>query len=162
MNELTSIIKAFNNPCSTKNQIKFSGEQLVLALYKANNVQNLDDYRYQAFTRSVHTKKGAVILSSLPPTSASAEEHSYRVFHQIQSWLENYFNPEDWGWKRTGNHLAPICCKNKLHQKKLKKLSPALVNLAAQRNVGVLKQAYAAQQCAKIAMVLNVSINNYM
>lgn len=32
----------------------------------------------------------------------------YRVYYQVQTWLGNELNPEDWGWKLIDNTLEPI------------------------------------------------------
>lgn len=32
----------------------------------------------------------------------------YRVYYQVQTWLGNQLNPEDWGWKLIDNTLEPI------------------------------------------------------
>ncbi|GBP22242.1 Histone-lysine N-methyltransferase SETMAR [Eumeta japonica] len=60
-------------------------------------------------TRKKNTRnKKQVQLSCLPPTSASAIQHFYRVYYQVQTWLDNELNPEDWGWRLIGNTLEPI------------------------------------------------------
>ena len=47
---------------------------------------------------------------NLPPTSAAAKFHSYRVFLQINQWKNSDCNmmPESWGWPRTESGLIPI------------------------------------------------------
>lgn len=47
-------------------------------------------------------------LACLPPTSAAAQQHLFRVYYQVQVWLGNKMNPEDWGWKLVDNALEPI------------------------------------------------------
>lgn len=47
-------------------------------------------------------------MSCLTPTSASAFQHLYRVYYQVQVWLGNELDPEEWGWKLTDNYLEPI------------------------------------------------------
>ncbi|GBL72519.1 hypothetical protein AVEN_192705-1, partial [Araneus ventricosus] len=37
-------------------------------------------------------------LSSLRPTKGAAEQHSFRVYLQIQQWLINQLPPDQWGW----------------------------------------------------------------
>ena len=67
----------------------------------------INKYRYLTFVKNTRNKK-QVQLSCLPPTSASAHQHLYRVYYQVQTWLGNQLNPEDWGWKLTDNTLEPI------------------------------------------------------
>ncbi|KAI4474116.1 hypothetical protein M0804_015008 [Polistes exclamans] len=45
-------------------------------------------------------------LSAYPKSSDI--QHLYRVYYQVQTWLDNQLNPEDWGWKLIDNTLEPI------------------------------------------------------
>ncbi|GBP04365.1 hypothetical protein EVAR_6560_1 [Eumeta japonica] len=38
--------------------------------------------------------KSTFNLSSLPPTQDTARFHTFRVYHQVQSWLGNYNDPK--------------------------------------------------------------------
>jgi hypothetical protein len=49
-----------------------------------------------------------VQLACLPPISASAQQHLFRVYYQVQVWLGNKLDPEEWGWKLVDNTLEPI------------------------------------------------------
>ena len=46
-------------------------------------------------------------LWALPPTSAAAREHSWHVYHQVQSWLGNNPLPSDLGWDLVILTIAP-------------------------------------------------------
>ena len=46
--------------------------------------------------------------TSLPPTSAAAYEHSLRVHHQVQAWLEQDVDPTEWGWKIKEDCHVPV------------------------------------------------------
>ena len=35
-------------------------------------------------------------------------KHSFRVYHQMQSWLGNSVDPENWGWHNQYGELMPI------------------------------------------------------
>ncbi|GBP45037.1 hypothetical protein EVAR_23511_1 [Eumeta japonica] len=65
-----------------------------------------DHLRYKQFAKAV--TKSTFNLSSLPPTQDTASFHNFRVYHQVQSWLGNYNDPEDWGWKKCGKLLMPV------------------------------------------------------
>ena len=55
-------------------------------------------------SKGVHC--AAIDSTSLPPTSAAAYEHSLRVYHQVQAWLEQDLDPTEWGWKiKEGCHV---------------------------------------------------------
>lgn len=47
-------------------------------------------------------------LSSLPPTSAAAQQHINRVYYQVQTWLGKDLQPEQWGWNLQNKILEPI------------------------------------------------------
>lgn len=47
-------------------------------------------------------------LSSLPPTTLATRQHSFRVYHQIQTLLGNEIEPTKWEWKIVKNILVPI------------------------------------------------------
>ncbi|GBN50477.1 hypothetical protein AVEN_13168-1 [Araneus ventricosus] len=53
---------------------------------------------YAAFLKSSTKVKSD--LSPLPPTKGAAEQHSFRVYLQIQQWLNNQLPPDQWGWAR--------------------------------------------------------------
>jgi len=82
--------------CSPQLIVK-NGIRFLLAMYGApSNEELLDTFRYYCFARSTRLNK-AVKLSTLPPTSSAAQQHLYRVCYQVQTWLGNKLNPEDWG-----------------------------------------------------------------
>lgn len=45
---------------------------------------------------------------NLPPTSASAALHTFRTYYQVQDWLVNKLDPEEWVWIRRDGILQPI------------------------------------------------------
>jgi hypothetical protein len=62
-----------------------------LVIYGASSEQkSLDEYRFLYFTKSV-TKNKAVNLNTLPPTSSAAQQHLFRVYYHVQTWLGNEF-----------------------------------------------------------------------
>ncbi|KYQ49578.1 hypothetical protein ALC60_11363 [Trachymyrmex zeteki] len=48
----------------------------------------------------------------LPPTTSAARQHIFRTYLQVQTWLGNYKDPEDWGWRRNNGILEPVCNKS--------------------------------------------------
>ncbi|WAR13570.1 hypothetical protein MAR_027750 [Mya arenaria] len=57
---------------------------------------------------AIQTKKSAVLVQSLPPTSNAAKYHSYRVYLQVQTWIGRDISPTDWGWTMNGDKLVPV------------------------------------------------------
>lgn len=81
-----------------------AGETIFLLLYGSNDrTQTLDALRYIMFQKSL--RKSTAKLESLPPTSASAAQHSYRTYYQVQLWMGNKLNSENWGWTRQNGIL---------------------------------------------------------
>ena len=68
-------------------------------------VNSLNVLRHQRFLNKVATHLTHVDPSSLPPTSASAKFHSFRVYFQVSCWKNpmNTLNPTHWGWKKENN-----------------------------------------------------------
>ena len=80
----------------------------LLIIWEApKKIDCIDKYRCLTFVKNTRNKK-QVQVSCLPPTSASAHQYLYRAFYQVQAWLGNQPNPEDWGWKLTDNILELI------------------------------------------------------
>ncbi|GBN83660.1 hypothetical protein AVEN_78356-1 [Araneus ventricosus] len=95
---MKNIADIFYNPSSTSDAISQAGE-MFLAIYKAPaNEHNLNNHRYAAFLKSSTKVKSD--LSSLPPTKGAVEQHSFRLYLQIQQWLNNQLPPDQWGWAR--------------------------------------------------------------
>lgn len=48
-----------------------------------------------------------MLLAAIGPTSDAAEQHSYRVYHTVQSNLGNVIDPVMWGFKLVNGLLLP-------------------------------------------------------
>lgn len=55
--------------------------------------------------------KSAARLAAFSPTSASAAQHAFCTYYQVQKWLGNHLDPEGWGWCRQRGELMPIKTK---------------------------------------------------
>ncbi|KAB0797138.1 hypothetical protein PPYR_08132 [Photinus pyralis] len=109
---LCNILKEFYNPHATKEKLEEITTQFFIAAYVKSVPQtpDLDSVRYTLYQqyvakRSLNTNFN---LASLPPTSNSAKYHGFRVFHQVQAWLNNNLPPQDWGWILKNGNLHPI------------------------------------------------------
>jgi hypothetical protein len=102
--------EVFSNVGSTKQEIATAGEEALLCLYNAKPGEKLDFLRYKCFCEKVAASTKYVEPKSLPPTSAAAQQHSYRVYSQVQEWkgTDTHLNPENWGWKVNGGTMIPI------------------------------------------------------
>ena len=71
---------------------------------------NLDVKRHQLYLRTIAKQKVCkkFDLATLPPTSAAARQHSFRVYHQVQQWRGVALNPTDWGWRLKDGRLTPL------------------------------------------------------
>lgn len=103
----------FTNPDSSRDSIKQAGEMMMLALYGAGKDKTcINSYRYECFVGSTARFKTEVRLAQLPPTRAATEEHSLRVFLQVQKWLGNdHLRPIDWGWDLQDGMFFPTMTK---------------------------------------------------
>lgn len=81
--------------------------RLICSLYKCKDPKMmLDDYRFFDFKRRVAKSMKSIQLATLPPTTAAARQHSYRVYHQIAQWKGIKLSPHEWGWQ--GSPLEPV------------------------------------------------------
>lgn len=96
----------FYDPEADPDSIADAGEQVMISLYKGRNVNTLDNLRAIAFGQSI--SKSKFNLASMPPTTAAARQHSFRVYHQVQHWLGNGKLAESWGWKMESRGLIPV------------------------------------------------------
>ena len=104
-------MEVFLDSSSTPDAVALAGEEFLLALYGVTSTTlSLNTHRHHCFMKAVatcpiHTQ---MQLATLPPTSAAAREHSWRVYHQVQSWLGNDPLPSDWGWDLVNGQLRPV------------------------------------------------------
>lgn len=105
--DLATHVHTFHKPDANHIEVKKAGECILLFLYGSKDGKlTLNQLRFNLFQKSL--KKSVARLESLPPTSDSAAQHSYRTYYQIQLWLGNKLRPEDWGWTRHNDYLLPI------------------------------------------------------
>ena len=103
------VVKTFNKPNTTKQDITEAGEIFAFALYKAQkNETPINHQRYVLFNTLVGNSSQTVTLARLPSTFAGWQQHSLQVCHQIQAWLGNALDPEEWGRKKSGDIFIPV------------------------------------------------------
>ena len=105
---LKSHVATFMNQASSKERIKEAGEKALLEIYGCPSLQSIDAARVEKFQMKVAASSGYVAPEKLPPTSDAASFHSYRTYHQVQTWRGNDLSPVEWGWSATPNGLVPI------------------------------------------------------
>ncbi|KAK7109451.1 hypothetical protein V1264_013491 [Littorina saxatilis] len=104
--------KVFLQTNSDHQMIAETGEKLLVDIYKGNDGDTLDKLRLVKYHEKVFTGSKQVQPKVLPPTSAAAKYHSYRVFYQVQEWaclgtsLE--LMPEEWGFQLQRGQLLPV------------------------------------------------------
>lgn len=137
---MMEIVDIFNDPNSTKTSIISAGEKFFLSLYGGDNsVVSLNSLRHTNFTKLVakapiHTK---IQLAALPPTSDAAKQHSLRVYHQVQNWLNNELPPCEWGWSIVNNNcLYPITTEQPPAPENLMKLISCNCKCGCERSCG--------------------------
>ncbi|KAK9872193.1 hypothetical protein WA026_016247 [Henosepilachna vigintioctopunctata] len=105
LDKLVEVFQQENCPVQTLFE---NGVRILLALYNApKSEDNIDHFRYTQFIKLTKLNK-PVQLSTLPPTSVAAHQHINRVYYQIQTWLGNDLEPQEWGWMLENGILEPI------------------------------------------------------
>ena len=81
-----------------------------MVFYNGALDDSLDSLRYKRFCEKVSTNKSQIHPQTLPPTSAAAKYHSFRVFYQIMKWkeIDDQMTPLNWGWKKIDDKLMPV------------------------------------------------------
>lgn len=103
---LRDVLLVFYEKNADEEALKLAGEKFFLALYGGDLEDDLDELRYVKFAKS--TTKNKANLASIPPSKASAFQHTLRVYHQTQMWLNNHLDPTKFGWKIQNNCLRPV------------------------------------------------------
>lgn len=102
--QLQKAVELFKDNKIDPNIIAQVGERFLIALYGGNTSEtSINSLRFKCFVKSAAKTK--VNLSSLSPTKACL--HTFRTYYQVQTWLNEYKDPEEWGWKRTSHGLVP-------------------------------------------------------
>ena len=100
-----SVIDAFYSANSPPATTKHVGEHLKLQLISSKS-RSLDEARLSVLEQKSPSSSADIKCEQLPPTSGAAEQHSYRVYHQLQVWDENDIDPISWGWMmNNGAHV---------------------------------------------------------
>ena len=105
----STIIDIFYSRDLTAQEVKYAGEQLFLLLLNCKAYTSLDEARYKVLDQQIQSSSIDITCTQLPPSSGAAEQHSYRVFYQIQQWDEVNLNALEWGWKlKNGDQHFPV------------------------------------------------------
>ena len=100
--------KVFNAESSTHMDIAAAGEEVLVSLYNGKQNERLDVLRYKRFCEKVATSVSHVHPQTLPPSSAAAKYHSFRVYLQVQQWKGFDLDPLEWGWEKRDGGLMPV------------------------------------------------------
>ena len=105
---LQEAIDVFLTPNQDTDAIFDAEVTCLLALYGATTrINTLNEFRYKCFIKET-TKLKKINLAVLPPSEDAANLHFKRVYYQVQTWLDNKLQAEDWGWKREDTGMIPI------------------------------------------------------
>ncbi|KAJ8686012.1 hypothetical protein QAD02_021805 [Eretmocerus hayati] len=103
--DLLPLVDSFYDEKTSSVEVAECGSEIIARLYgtKAENKKKISllDLRYKHFETS--TIKDNFKLECLPPSKGAAAQHSYRVYHQLQTWLGLKKDATEWGWKPTSN-----------------------------------------------------------
>ena len=106
---LRTKLLVFNDPKADRSAVADAGRHLLLAMFGAQNTDDIDSWRYQLYLKVIekYPVHSHFNLAILPPTSAATKQHSFRTYYQVQQWLNEKKNPLEWGWKKINDHLRP-------------------------------------------------------
>ena len=97
---------------SDQQLIAETGEKLLVRLYKGNYSDTLDKLRLVKYHEKMSTGSKQIQPKVLPPTTAAAKYHSYRVYYQVQEWAclgtSLTLMPEEWGFQLRRGQLLPV------------------------------------------------------
>ncbi|GFY41558.1 uncharacterized protein TNIN_378871 [Trichonephila inaurata madagascariensis] len=93
LNQLAQVFQEENCPVQTLHE---NGVRVLLAIYNTPQSENsIDNLRYTQFFKSTKLNK-PVQLFIIPPTSAVVHQHISRVYYQVQPWLGNHLEHQEW------------------------------------------------------------------
>lgn len=105
--DLLSAVHLFQEKNIHQRMLVEAGELFLIALYGGSKEEKcLNTLRFKQFLKSATKTK--INLALLPPSKSSATQHIMRTYHQVQTWIGNYQDPEEWGWCRTYAGLQPV------------------------------------------------------
>ena len=94
---------------ASKEDIRATGEQAILCVYKAKSNETLTSLRCRLFHGKVLSSSSFVKPETLPPTPAAAQYHYFRVYLQVMEWkCVTKLLPEDWGWFCHNGKYVPV------------------------------------------------------
>nr|CAI5842070.1 unnamed protein product [Callosobruchus analis] len=97
LSNLKELAEAFEEKNCPAQRLFESGSQILLAVYNApKSVDSIDHLRYAQYVKLTKLNK-PVQLTSLPPTSGAAHQYFNRAYYQVQTWLGNDLEPQEWG-----------------------------------------------------------------
>ena len=73
----------FDSVASTPSEVESAGEKALVAMYNGKKTESLNKLRLTKYSEKVTKGEIKVEPRSLPPTSAAAKFHSYKVFLQV-------------------------------------------------------------------------------
>lgn len=104
---MKTAVEVFNKNDTSPDLISANGIKFFLAMYSAPAKEvSINNYRYSSLIKPV-SRSRPVKLNLLPTTLDAAQQHLFRVSLQVQKWLGNKLNPEEWGWMSKENILWP-------------------------------------------------------
>ena len=146
---LCTAVQVFNDPQASKNAVAAAGEAFLCVVYGGKIDDNLDVKRHQLYLRTIAKQKvcAKFDLATLPPTSAAARQHSFRVYHQVQQWRGVALNPTDWGWRLKDGRLTPLPTLREPAPETLLHLITCNCRSGCERNCDVGEAAFHAHRC---------------
>ena len=95
--------------CSTREEMKCTGEKILVEVYGGKKTETLDSLRIRKFKDKVVRCATSVEVQDIPPTLDAGKYHIYRAFYQAKCWMSKdedcALRVEDWGWQNLQGRL---------------------------------------------------------
>ena len=101
------LLNAFNEAGRSHDEIEKAGNALMTKCYNEKHDTSLNELRQRMLIDKIVNAKTFVKPKRLPPTEGASKFHSYRVYHQVQTWRINQLTPTAWGWMKVNDVLLP-------------------------------------------------------
>lgn len=107
--DLNKQLILFNNENANKQDLVKLGIKFFLCIYGCKS-DDIDIERFFLFKKIISRQNlnKNFDLAVLPPTSKAIEQHVYRVYFQVQTWLNKEINSSDWGWELKNDITKPV------------------------------------------------------
>ena len=101
------LLNTFSEAGRSYDEIEKAGNASMTKCYNEKHDISLNELRQRMLIDKIVNAKTFVKPKRLPPPEGASKFHSYRVYHQVQTWRTNQLTPTYWGWMKVNDVLLP-------------------------------------------------------